>query len=70
MRLVPRSSDTLFNGALELARKTNYDFERREREKNKGAEAARKAKAKADRKSEQGAADVTDADAGTEAGEA
>jgi hypothetical protein len=33
-----------------MARKTNYDFERRERERNKEAENARKAKAKADRK--------------------
>ena len=33
-----------------MARKTNYDFERREREKNKEADAARKAKAKADKK--------------------
>jgi hypothetical protein len=45
-----------------LARKTNYDFERRERERNKEAESARKAKAKADRKAdEQGTPDVTDA---------
>ena len=33
-----------------LPRKTNYDFERRERERNKEAESARKAKAKADKK--------------------
>ena len=42
-----------------LPRKTNYDFERRERERNKGAESAKKAKAKADRKaSEQDAPNV------------
>lgn len=36
-------------------RKTNYDFERRERERNKAAEAVKKAQAKADKKaSEQG----------------
>jgi hypothetical protein len=31
-------------------RKTNYDFERRERERSKAAESAKKAQAKADRK--------------------
>jgi hypothetical protein len=36
-------------------RKTNYDFERRERERSKAADTAKKAQAKADRKaSEQG----------------
>jgi len=33
-----------------MARKPNYDFERREREKNKAEEAAKKAQAKADKK--------------------
>lgn len=33
-----------------MARKTNYDFERREREKNKAAGSAKKAQAKADKK--------------------
>jgi hypothetical protein len=33
-----------------MARKPNYDFERRERERNKAADTARKAQAKADRK--------------------
>jgi hypothetical protein len=33
-----------------MPRKTNYDFERREREKTKAAEAAKKAQAKADKK--------------------
>ena len=38
-----------------MARKTNYDFERREREKNKAADSAKKAQAKADKKAaEQG----------------
>ena len=34
-----------------MPRKTNYDFERREREKSKAAESAKKAQAKADKKS-------------------
>ena len=33
-----------------MPRKTNYDFERREREKSKAVEAAKKAQAKADKK--------------------
>jgi hypothetical protein len=33
-----------------MARKPNYDFERREREKNKAAESAKKAQAKADKR--------------------
>lgn len=33
-----------------MPRKTNYDFERREREKNKAAEAVKKAQAKADKR--------------------
>lgn len=37
-------------GVTDTPRKTNYDFERREREKNKAAESARKAQAKADKK--------------------
>jgi hypothetical protein len=32
---------------IDIPRKTNYDFERREREKAKAAEAAKKAQAKA-----------------------
>jgi hypothetical protein len=38
------------SGATDTPRKTNYDFERRERERNKAAEAAKKAQAKADKK--------------------
>jgi hypothetical protein len=34
----------------DIARKPNYDFERRERERNKAAEAAKKAQAKADKR--------------------
>ena len=34
----------------DTARKTNYDFERRERERNKAADTAKKAQAKADKK--------------------
>lgn len=33
-----------------MPRKTNYDFERRERERNKAADTAKKAQAKADKK--------------------
>jgi hypothetical protein len=45
-----------------LSRKTNYDFERRERERNKEVGSARKAKAKADRKaSEEVSPDVIEA---------
>jgi hypothetical protein len=39
-----------------MPRKTNYDFERRERERSKAVDSAKKAKAKADKKAtEQGA---------------
>jgi hypothetical protein len=34
----------------DIPRKTNYDFERREREKTKAAETAKKAQAKADKR--------------------
>jgi len=34
----------------DIARKPNYDFERRERERTKAAESAKKAKAKADKR--------------------
>jgi hypothetical protein len=45
-----------FFWSKDTPRKTNYDFERREREKNKAADSAKKAQAKADRKaSEQSA---------------
>ncbi len=37
-------------GATDIARKPNYDFERRERERTKAAEAAKKAQAKADKR--------------------
>lgn len=39
-----------------MARKPNYDFERREREKAKAAKKEGRAKAKADRKQEEGPA--------------
>lgn len=39
-----------FPGATDTPRKTNYDFERRERERSKAAEAAKKAQAKAEKK--------------------
>ena len=38
------------NGATDIARKPNYDFERRERERAKAAESAKKAQAKADKR--------------------
>jgi hypothetical protein len=58
MRLPPPASGTLSAETSTWARKTNYDFERRERERNKEAESARKAKAKAEKKSaEQGSPD-------------
>jgi len=38
------------SGVTDIPRKTNYDFERREREKNKAAETAKKAQAKADKR--------------------
>ena len=37
-------------GATDIPRKSNYDFERREREKMKAVETAKKAQAKADKK--------------------
>lgn len=43
------------SGVTDIAQKTNYSFERRERERNKAAETAKKAQAKADKKAaEQG----------------
>lgn len=38
------------SGVIAIPRKTNYDFERREREKAKAAETAKKSQAKADRR--------------------
>jgi hypothetical protein len=38
------------SGANDIARKPNYDFERRERERTKAAESAKKAQAKADKR--------------------
>jgi hypothetical protein len=43
-----------------MPRKTNYDFERRERERNKAAESAKKAQAKADKKASEQKAPGTD----------
>lgn len=43
-----------------MPRKTNYDFERREREKSKAVEAAKKAQAKADKKAAGHAVSDTD----------
>lgn len=50
------------SGVTDIPRKTNYDFERREREKAKAAEAAKKAQAKADKRAgEQGPSDGVEA---------
>jgi hypothetical protein len=44
-----------------MPRKTNYDFERRERERTRAADSAKKAKAKADKKAlEQGTPNATE----------
>jgi hypothetical protein len=44
-----------------MPRKTNYDFDRRERERSRAADSAKKAKAKADKKaSEQGTPNATE----------
>ena len=44
-----------------MPRKTNYEFERREREKNKAVGKAEKVQAKAEKKlSEEGAAEASD----------
>ena len=50
-------------GVTSMARKPNYDFERREREKNKAEEAAKKAQAKADKKAAAQATPGADGDA-------
>ncbi len=50
----------LIQGAINIARKPNYDFERRERERSKAAEAAKKAQAKADKRA--AGQDAPDAD--------
>lgn len=42
-------------GATDTPRKTNYDFERREREKSKAADTAAKMKAKADKRASESA---------------
>ena len=50
-------------GASDIAKKPNYDFERRERERNKAAESAKKAQAKADKRAaESNAPDVDQGD--------
>jgi hypothetical protein len=50
---------TLSSGAIDIPRKPNYDFERRERERTKAAESAKKAQAKADKRAaEQGTPDA------------
>jgi hypothetical protein len=47
------------SGATDIPRKTNYDFERRERERTKAAESVKKAQAKADKRAiEQGTPDA------------
>ncbi|GAA0731825.1 hypothetical protein FHT01_002765 [Sphingomonas japonica] len=47
------------SGVIGIPRKTNYDFERREREKTKASESAKKAQAKAEKRAAgQGAPDT------------
>jgi hypothetical protein len=49
----------LISGVIATPRKTNYDFERREREKARAADAAKKTEAKAQKKAfEQVASDL------------
>lgn len=49
------------SGDNDIARKPNYDFERRERERNKAAETAKKAQAKAEKRAAgQGTADAAE----------
>jgi hypothetical protein len=61
-RFAPRQNHDA--GATDIPRKTNYDFERREREKTKAADSAKKAQAKADKRAadqktlEQGGSEV------------
>ncbi len=49
-RVLARVASPSTSGATAMPRKTNYDFERREREKNKAADSAKKLQAKADKK--------------------
>ena len=49
------------SGVTDIARKPNYDFERRERERAKAAESAKKSQAKADKRAtEQGTPDAVE----------
>jgi hypothetical protein len=51
------------SGAIDIPRKPNYDFERRERERTKAAESAKKAQAKAEKRAaEQGTPDADPSD--------
>ena len=49
-RAVPIAHVEPASGEATIARRTNYDFERREREKAKAAETAKKAQAKLNKK--------------------
>jgi len=64
-----RKPDPLGFGAIDIARKPNYDFERRERDRIKLAESAKKAQAKSDKRAaEQASAapDPSDPSAGSD----
>jgi hypothetical protein len=59
----PCPDRTADSGDNDIARKPNYDFERRERERNKAAESAKKAQAKADKRAAgQGTPDAVESD--------
>jgi hypothetical protein len=49
-------------GVTDTPRKTNYDFERRERERNKAADSAKKAQAKADKRAAEKGTPAPDGD--------
>lgn len=53
LRRFELSTSASFFGVTDTPRKTNYDFERREREKSKAADTAAKVKAKADKRASQ-----------------
>ena len=63
-----RKPAPLNSGATDIARKPNYDFERRERDRIKLAESAKKAQAKSDKRAAEQAVVVPDPSGGTDVG--
>jgi hypothetical protein len=55
-------------GATNIARKPNYDFERRERDRIKQAESAKKAQAKSDKRAAEQALAASDTSGGSDVG--